>query len=355
MIAALLLSVTGFVAVAGERGFSAVPIELEGPLERVLLRGRLPVATEVRVSVPEGGRRRILVPLAGGSMSPVGEQLRPRVELIEPAVPEGGRVRIESALADVDETRWTELPIGLRLRSRPPLSSKGLAPWASYGTVPGALLLATLLAFAGWRRRSARAALASVSLAVVLAIVLPLGPQASSREEVASVVLERAEDEDLWLRVWGGEGEVTFAVDPARPEQVPLRVESEPEGVPLRWTVGDGMEGAVTWSAHAPGARIHVVQPFAPPGLLQPTSNEFGELAMTWFRSASGAWRSAGPWRVGDPAPRTASSRVEGTEGGTSAPPGWLASGLPQGVSILLARVAEEPGQPETWLRWVGF
>ena len=64
-------------------------------------------------------------------------------------------------------------------------------------------------------------------------------------------------------------------------------------------------------------------------------------LAEVWTRDAAGEWRFHGAWAAGTPL---------GPPVAGGAPPGWLASALPAGRAVLLAR---EPSG--AWLRCFGF
>jgi hypothetical protein len=105
--------------------------------------------------------------------------------------------------------------------------------------------------------------------------------------------------------------------------------------------------------------------------LLVPEVNTWGACADVWVRELDGAWGRRGPWEHGAGLPEALADGVG------SAPPGWLAEGLPQGVRVLVARLAAgtwagpsaAPGAPlrggpsgrpeaadaEVWLRRTDF
>ena len=73
--------------------------------------------------------------------------------------------------------------------------------------------------------------------------------------------------------------------------------------------------------------------------------NAWGPMEASWVRLGAGSWRHMGPWAEGAVWPPGA--------GSDGAPPGWLASGLPQGPVLWIGR-RESAGLPE-WVRVVGF
>ncbi|MEZ6017319.1 MAG: hypothetical protein R3F49_19555 [Planctomycetota bacterium] len=126
-----------------------------------------------------------------------------------------------------------------------------------------------------------------------------------------------------------------------------------------------GGGGPATWTLVAPRGAWVVERSFgAGFRVLQPEVNTLCDLAEVFVREASGAWSRRGSWALGGALPGGGAEGV--------APPGWLAVGLPQGVRVLVARLAPgawagpEPGvpqgtqagaaqDPERWLRCVDF
>jgi len=76
-------------------------------------------------------------------------------------------------------------------------------------------------------------------------------------------------------------------------------------------------------------------------GRLSVQHNALTSFDETFLRD-EGRWSARGPWPVDAPLPTTES---EGS------PPGWLASNLPQGVALMIARERPDPGNPVTWVR----
>lgn len=134
-----------------------------------------------------------------------------------------------------------------------------------------------------------------------------------------------------------------------------------------------------TWLLAAPRG-AWVVERTAPAGLrlLREEVNTWGDLDEVFLRGADGAWARRGRWGLGEalpaaPAEAPTQARAQARAQGT-APPGWLAAGLPQGVRVLVARLAPgtwggeawtppagaskpagEPGAGGVWLRRVDF
>jgi hypothetical protein len=71
--------------------------------------------------------------------------------------------------------------------------------------------------------------------------------------------------------------------------------------------------------------------------------NGWTDLSECWVRE-DGAWTFRGAWGRGKELPPPA---------GGPPPPGWLAAGLPQGVGVLLGRLAA--GDPTSFVRLTGF
>jgi hypothetical protein len=167
--------------------------------------------------------------------------------------------------------------------------------------------------------------------------VLALGAGFAALELARS---RRTEAQPVRVLEWDADGALALTFRVARDELALARewLEVLPEGRPLElhWSSpGGGL-------ARAPGARLAAGEGAALPALA-PDRNADGPLEAVWTRSAAGAWTARGPWPAGAPL-------GTGARGGSSDPPGWLASSLPPGRPVLLGRTAG--GE---WLRCLGF
>lgn len=114
-----------------------------------------------------------------------------------------------------------------------------------------------------------------------------------------------------------------------------------PAGHSIEFTCGASGDGG---TASATGARLIALEGVPAPALS--VGRNGGEaLLEVWTRTPAGVWRSHGPWSAGAPLGAALDPSTARPD-----PPGWLASGLPPGRAILLARVAGG-----TWLCCLGF
>jgi hypothetical protein len=67
---------------------------------------------------------------------------------------------------------------------------------------------------------------------------------------------------------------------------------------------------------------------------------------------SGGEWTAHGRWEALRPWPEASTAGLDDERGDAASPPGWLASGLPQGPDVLLGRLE---GEPATWVRITGF
>jgi len=113
-------------------------------------------------------------------------------------------------------------------------------------------------------------------------------------------------------------------------------LEVVPAGAPLRFRVMPLGEG----EASARGQLIGLRPTRSP--VLDRQRGPSEPLERVWIRAAEGTWSARGSWEVGSPLGAT---RAEG-----SAPPGWLASGIPAGRAACVAET-----RAGTWWRCLGF
>jgi hypothetical protein len=351
VIHAWILALLACSPQVGSRGFGSLELELEGPIERVLVRGAGPPATEILLHVPAGGRRSLDVPLAFAPLP--GTEAR--VELVEPGT---GRVRAGRAAHTEWERAWEDLPAGLRLRARPPMTPVAPRP----GLAPLVILLASLAAALGLRRTAPRSACAAVLVGAACLGWVPLGQGAASAPLASNVVFEGHGESGAWLRVHGAVGELRIPVEGSGAKSLPLRVEVDPRDAEVSWSVVEDERGRVLWIARSSRARIFAIEAEPDVGSLSQERNACADLDRSWSRSADGRWTAHGAWPRGTALPeaRASAEAVEEEAGQPSAaPPGWLASGLPQGVPVLLGRLAPPsgtvPGSTRSWVRWIGF
>ena len=319
-------------AASGDNRLWRAAVELEGPLDAVVLRLEGSGSTRVEAALLAGEERRLLVPLAAR----VNPTLGPPASWPEPdvAVEGAGRARFAGWEPDPEPAFWAGVPRELRSRPRPPLEESE----ARAGAAALALVAAAFALLLGWRRRPRLAALAGLAGAgAVLLVPLAADPDADRVE-----VLEGRAAEGLWLRVGAARGSLVL------PPEAAALLEVQPPGVPLAWELqGTGPEPA---RAGAPGALLYLLERWDPAGRRpRAGANELGALAAVWIRRADGSLSARGAWRAGEPLP---AEPATGT-GPAEPPPGWLLAGLPQGTPVLLARRAG-PGPPR-WVRVSGF
>jgi hypothetical protein len=304
----------------GENRLWHVELELSGACEELRLECGSDGATHLLGPFPGAGERRVLAPLPLRSplgAAGLGALPLPRVV----ALPSGSTasVRALALVAHAPAERLERLAGSLLARPRPP-SSPRLAR-AARGEL--ALVLVAGGFLLGARRRP--------WLALALGLAAALAAGALARGRTASA-------EPVRLLDWEAGGELALAVTAAAGE-LPLpreRLEVLPEGAALEIEALAAGGGRV----RAPGARLFGLEgvPLPP---LSAAANGGEDLAAVWTRDERGAWRARGAWRGGEPLP-------EAGAGGD--PPGWLASALPPGRTVLLARSASG-----AWLRCLGF
>lgn len=320
---------------------------LRGPLEGVQHRDRLGGRLRIEQRLLAGEERRLVVPLArrpDPDLEPA-----PELEALGPqgagGAPGGGSA---SVLGWIEE----DLPgnAALRARPRPPVATdRGGPSPAALGTLALAAVVVAAL-----RRRP------SLALLGALALVLPaIGLQLRAGPGPARTVrvLEGLRPGGAWLQVDTAPGNLRLEARPAG--ALGLEVWPEPgPGAGPRWTVRPRPGQVDLWVLDLPDHRLSLLGELDPGArTLDPDLNLWGPLEEVWVRSPEGIWSAHGPWGPGQALPA-----AQDPSGG---PPGWLASRLPQGRGVLVARLGpgawsgrtlergEEPR--EVWLRLVGF
>lgn len=250
------------------------------------------------------------------------------------------------------ESAWEQLPLGLRRRAPvDPLQRDERR--SALGAAMAALAVFTCT-LALRKRLWVALAVSMVGSAAVVAVFF--APPSA----------------DETLRVLEGDGESGrwIAVDVAwerwrGPSSAPLWFATVPEHAVVEAHLDLAAPGA--WSLTAARTvfrRTTAVEPGA--RSLDARHNRWGAFDDVWTRTADGIWRAHGPWEAGR-------ALAEGVDG---APPGRFNPGLPQGLAVVIARLAPgtfagferaaADGAPtpavggteapagEVWLRWVG-
>lgn len=319
---------------AGEERLVRARFRLAGPLSQATLTlGRLGT-TELTAGLLPGESTEVVLPLPGRPLD--GQP--PRIVVR----PESGSVTF---LGWEDPARWPAALSRLSRRTRPPVGqSVSHAGWPAL-----ALLGAAALLVVAARRRPRWALGLGLTAAVGVAAAQGAARDPSPpRTRVLEADVAPGNDGGDWLLVEGAAGSLECA------PQRTLSLRCSPPAAPLEWRVALQRDGE-RWEAWLPGGRLWRLDPLDP-GMrrLRAEANTWGTLQRAFTRSASGIWTDRGSWRLGDPLPAPAPGRG-------AAPPGWLASGLPQGREVLVGLLlagAFSGGQdaPQSvWVRLVGF
>jgi len=309
-------------AAGGENRLWFVDLELRGACD------------EIQLDCGSDGVTRILGPFASAedrrSSVPVPVRSPLGAEGLDSLPLPRARVLPATSLATVRVLGWSqEQPAAELQRRAAPLLGRPRPPVASDPARAALPELALVLIAGGFMLRFRR------RLWVCLALALGAG--------FATLELARsrqAEARPVRVLEWEAGGALALSVRVARDElALPSEwLEIAPEGraLELLWTsTGSGLARARHGSLAA--AESAAIPPLA-------RGDNGGEpLDAVWTRSASGEWTAHGPWPVNAPLGLRA-------PGGSGDPPGWLASALPPGRSVLLGRTAG--GE---WLRCLGF
>jgi hypothetical protein len=318
-LAALVLA----CAARGENRLWYVDLELRGACEAVRLDCGADGETRLAGPFSPGEDRRFTLPVP--VRSPLGAQGLAAVPLPRAqALPAG-------AAAEVRVLGWSvEQPAGVLEREARLLLARQRPPSAGHAARAGWVELALVLAAGGF--------LLALRRRLVPALVLALGVSG------LAFGLTRARaggSEAVELVDWEAGAASALGVHAAAERLALPRagLEVTPEGCRIEFELSrDGRSGTAS-ATRAALAALELV----PPPPLSPGQNGSAALAEAWTRTARGDWRAHGPWPSGAPLPVPATDP-------RSDPPGWLASGLPPGRGVLLART--EAG---AWLRCLGF
>jgi len=308
-------------SVLGSRGRIG-EVEVVGPVRDLVISLGQSGETRLEGVLLAGERVRLRVPLAArGEGEPV---VVPRLTwpAEDPGEP-GGSARFLGWSAE--GSPLDRLPPGIRSRPRPPVGPPSTSlPPAALALLPACFLLAVYA-------RERRAVSLLVSLAGA-ALVLALS-RARDPASAGATVIELARGSDLALEV-----RASFAAASVDEALLPsTALEVEPEGARVVWT--GSFHPGVAWRARSPGCAMYLLQ-----------AHDAGEkrfpLAEAWVRD-EGEWTSRGAWSMESPLPPPRPGPP---------PPGWLSSGLPQGVSVLLGRIETGVGgRGEAWIRYTGI
>jgi len=293
--------------------------ELVGPCEGLRVDLAEAGATELRLALLAGEARRLELPLP--ARAALGEASLAALPAPVATALGGGTARFLGWADEQPAARLGELSPALLARARPVPGGPGGVGGGGVASGWPELLLLVLAAPVTLRfLRRPRAALGiGLAAALVVALVARLShPAAEARVEV----LEGGADLLTWVRVEAGRSVLG-------PERSAARLEVEPLGARVELLVDEaGVRAA------SPGALLWAWIPLPRPADAPP----YRALALGWYRAADGSSRPFGPWPAGAAAPDPAGE-------GTPAPPGWLASGLPQGTGVLLGR-QQGAGEP---------
>lgn len=321
----------GARAEVSDTAATVVELRLEGPLSTVVLEaGGRP--THILGELAPGEQRSLGAPLSTWAAARRAEDLAGRLALRVEPEQAGGRVSV-LAYAPLRPDLWSSgFPTSLGLRSRPPL--RPALPRLDLTRL--ALAAGAFLAVLALRRRPLAALSAGVLLSALL-LLLPAAPLPGP----AVQILEGDARSAQWAWVRGALDRIELP-----PGSLPWD-DVLGEGEETRWVVELEPGRRERWFLEGAGRSLFLLEPLLEPPLLE--RSRAGEaLAQCWTREPGDAWRWHGGWDRGAalPPPR---------EGGAP-PPGWLAAGLPQGLSVLLGRLAEEGPQGEPrWIRVVGW
>ncbi|MDZ4772308.1 MAG: hypothetical protein SGI72_04160 [Planctomycetota bacterium] len=315
-----------FAAAAGVSRMAE--IELVGPLANVVIEARGGGETRIEGELQAGETRLVVVPIAFQELS----SATPTIRFDDDPNPLKPRGSARFVAWRASASPLSELSPGLRARARPALAATPI----EISRAASLVLLAAAIGVLYLRKKPA------VALAVALVAALTTLPlvRAPVRALEATVTLVDGDvNETRWRRIDAALDQLTLA-DP-NPN---FELACDPPDARLAWRTALDVQIPARVLAH--GARLFATRVVAvEEGVLTRESNHYAAFDEIWLRE-EGEWRRGGPWNFGAPLPRAGEPRD---------PPAWLASSLPQGISILVARVSPGPGRPPSFVRVSGF
>jgi hypothetical protein len=321
--AAALLALGG--ASAAQSRLSWARYELQGPMSAPALELAPGSRTELEGALLAGERLERVLPVVVGALGP--HALEPRWSWSGDPDHQG-RARFLGWVAAADE-RWGRVPPGLRARPRPPVQPADTTPPVALFWLLGASALASLALARRGRFAPALPALGACALAWWL------GAGSAAGAAQTWIVLEGQEGEAAWVELRAGWAELAL---PAEAE--PLQLASDPEEAPISVATSLARPGDLRLSAR--GAALFAARVLEPgPGRIGADGQDCADFERVWWR-AEGEWSFRGAWKRGLPLPGAASGEP---------PPGWLASGLPQGPRVCLGYAG---GPSPRWFRQLG-
>ncbi len=327
-----LLVLVALVLVA--RGVTALElarfaeIELVGPLANVVLEARGGGRTHIEGALGAGETRLVAVPLSVPDRSTAA----PTIKFDEDPDPSRPRGSARFVGWRKDPAPLEGLSPGLKARARPALLE---TPLGVSRAAPFVLLLSVIVVL--FLRRRPFVALAAALLAAAALASLVTSPV---REAGAAVTLVDGHvDETNWRQIDAALDRIVVA-----PEAGAFELATDPAQSMVTWEAP--LDPTRPLSARAPRARLFATRVVeVSSGSLSRAANRLAAFDEAWLRE-DGAWKHFGAWDFGAPLPAPLD---------TALPPGWLASALPQGISILLARERPSAARSSTWIRVAGL
>jgi len=305
---ALIAVLVTFVPLRAQNRVAFAEIEIEGPFQRAVILAGNAGSTLVEGSIGVGETRRVLVPIAVDS--DVGRR--------EPTIAAASARTRFLGWRERDD-RLAQLPSALRARPAP-LSE----PARVRASVAVLFVLAAGVTVGLWLARSWRLALAVATVASIPAFLL--ARSAFDRDVHAVEVLDGIAGSSAWQRTRAAWDEIVLPSRGASFDLATGRAHAIEFEAPLDLTLPA--------RARARSAQFIATWPESwPADALARASNDLGPLGAVWVRE-EGNWTFRGPWDVG-------TALGPPVPGGP--PPGWLVSGLPQGVELLVGEVAGDP------------
>ena len=238
-----------------------------------------------------------------------------------------GRARFLGWSREADE-RWSAVAPGLRARPRPPVVPADTTPPPALLLLLGGAALASVVLARRGRHLPALPALAGCALAWGFA-------GAGSAPTTQEWIVLEGQGEDAWVELRAAWQSLELPL-----EAPPLVLASEPEAAPI--AIGTSLARPGELRLHSPGAALFSRRILDPgPGRIGESGQDCADFEAVWWR-AEGEWSFRGAW------PRGAA--LPAAQPGDPAP-GWLASGLPQGARVCLARAG---GRNVRWFRDLG-